>query len=84
MTTSPQSNPIVNFRKDGLTLEKVVRFCEYSIVNMIIAQLKHSDRREDHGIKQWNVWRELSEIRAGWCLEHREELLDSQWKDRFF
>ena len=24
-----------------LTLEKVVRFCEYSIVNMIIDQLKH-------------------------------------------
>ena len=41
MTTSPQSNPIVNFRGDGLTLEKVVRFCEYSIVNMIIDQLKH-------------------------------------------
>ena len=81
---SPQSNPIVNFRGDGLTLEKVVSFCEYSIVNMIIDQLKHLDGREDHGIKQWNVWRELLEIRAGLWLEHRAELLDSQWKDRFF
>ena len=55
-------------------------FCEYSIVNMIIDQLKHSDggRR----IKHWNVWRELLEIRVGWWLEHRAELLDSQWKDR--
>ena len=39
-----------------LPLERVVG---YSIVNMIIDQLKHSDGTEDHGIKQWNVWREL-------------------------
>ena len=30
------------------TLERVMGFCEYSIVNMIIDQLKHSDGREEN------------------------------------
>ena len=39
----------VNLRGDDiLTLERVVGFCEYSIVNMIIDQLKHSDGREEN------------------------------------
>ena len=31
-----------------LTLEKEMGFCEFSIVNMIIDQLKHSDGREEN------------------------------------
>ena len=44
-------DPIVNFRAPVclgggiLTLEKVVGFCEYSIVNMIIDQLKHPENK---------------------------------------
>ena len=45
MIPSSISGPLSAWGGGILTLEKVVGFCEYSIVNMIIDQLKHPENK---------------------------------------